>query len=304
MVNGVRGQLEAELRRLVQDAVADVRQKAHLQLAEIREAAQRHTDDLKRLSDAQLAELRTTLDATRNRAEADVEDARRVAQTQVDDVQRVMEERLGDLQAQVSEGQRRLAAADARTAEAERQVLETRRQVDNARVARSRDGDRIGRLARAVRSLGDADTLGDAFERLADAAAGEAQRVAVMVARGERLHGWTLRGFGDELPPARSLAIDPAEAASPPFAAGSDARTALSLPLVVGGTAVAVLYADAPAMTAGEREQWTDELDLLVRHASRVLEALMLQQAIGLLRPNSMARPSHDLEAGSRSDRS
>jgi hypothetical protein len=92
----------------------------------------------------------------------------------------------------------------------------------------------------------------------------------------------------------------------PPFAreAGGGARNALALPVVVAGAVVAVLYADATSGSPRETEQWPSMLDLLTRHASKVLEALTVQQAIGLSLQRPVARRSHDAVAGLSHDRS
>ena len=336
VLNSVRGQLEAELRKLVQDAVGDVRQQAQAQLGQIREAAQRHADELRLQSDTQIGELRAALETVRTRAEADVEDARRIAQAQVDDVQRVMEECVSDLKGQLAEAERRAGETQARVAEAERRAAEAEQQAAEAEQRAAKAEQRVTeaearaneaearateatrhlteaedgahetayRVAAAVRNLDDAVALGDVFDRLAEAASREAERVAVLVARGDQLHGWTLRGFGDAAPAPRTIVIDPADAAAPPFAADRTARDAVTIPVVVGGTAVAVLYADAPLADPAARQRWTAAVDVLARHASRVLEALTLQQAIGFSRPNSMARASHSEKAGPPYNRS
>lgn len=363
---GFRTPLESELRNFAQEllrasadersravaqatdaAVAEVRHKAHAQLAQIRDAAQKHADDLRRSADAQIAELKRALEAARNRAQADVEDARRVAQTQVDDVQRVMEERLASLQARLAEADRRVqsvtaemdevrkrSAADAEelvttqlaTAAAEHE----RRQAAAVAEARAQAGqlerDHTNRLVHAVRMLDDARSLGEVLEILAQGAARETERVAVLVVRGERLAGWSLVGFGDRAAAAHAIDLDlegaglpgrvirtgaaasrsamDAEGPSlPPFAQDGASRDALALPVVVGGTAVAVLYADGVAGDTRAVDRWPAVLDVLARHASRVLEAMTVQQAIGLSLPRPMARASHIAVAGLSHDR-
>jgi len=62
----------------------------------------------------------------------------------------------------------------------------------------------------------------------------------------------------------------------------------------VGGTAVAVLYADAPRLDMpSASSRWPAILDVLVRHTSRVLEAVTVQQAAGLPLPRLAARAAH-----------
>ena len=51
----------------------------------------------------------------------------------------------------------------------------------------------------------------------------------------------------------------------------------------VGGSVVAVLYADGPAADKSEEPYWPAFLDVLARHAGRVLEAITVRQAAGLM---------------------
>jgi hypothetical protein len=303
ILQGTRGSLETELRELVDElrrnaeiertravaqaaetAVSDVRQKAHAQLAQIREAAQKHTEEVRRMADRRIQELERALDAARSRAQAEVEDARRLAQTQVDDVQRVMDERIADLQQRVAEAERRLgdarqdAAARART--------------------REREQEHVVRLLDALRHLDEARSLGEVLERLAQGAAREAERVAVLVARDGRLRGWSAIGFGAALTDARSIDIEVAAVSAPPFAEGAGRRDAVAVPVVVGGTAVAVLYADAVAGETATADRWRALVEALARHAGRALEALTLQRALGLSSAAPVARASHQVVAG------
>ena len=365
-VTGARGQFETALRAVVQDmtraaaeertravaaaaeqAAAEVRQKAHNQLATLRDAAQKHHDELRRAADAQINELKRALDETRRRAQADVEDARRTAQAQVDDVQRTLEQRIGELQARLGDMDRRLAqttrdletARKAAAAEAEELVVaqlasaaaETDRRMADAvdqerHAARQRDQEQTTRLTHAVRMLDDARSLGEVLEVLTQCGAREAERVALLVAKGDRLTGWSLVGFGDRSPSPRAIdlspdtaglvglvlrtgspasrnAAEPDRVALPPFANDAGSRDALALPIIVGGATVAVLYADSLASDRRGSDRWAAILDVLSRHASKVLEALTVQQVVGLSLPRPMARASHDAVAGLRHDR-
>src|SRR5207237_1970613 len=85
----------------------------------------------------------------------------------------------------------------------------------------------------------------------------------------------------------------------PPFAANAGERHAMALPVRVGGEVVAVLYADAPRNEAPSSDaRWPAILEVLVRHASRVLEAMTVQQAAGLSLPRPVARGSHTTVPG------
>ena len=58
----------------------------------------------------------------------------------------------------------------------------------------------------------------------------------------------------------------------------------MAFPVHVGGEVVAVLYADVARNdeTPSSDARWPAILRILVRHASRVLEAMTVQQAAGL----------------------
>jgi len=185
---------------------------------------------------------------------------------------------------------------------------------------------RAARLLEAVRNLDEARGLSEVLERLVQCAGHEVERAAVLLVKGERLTGWRLAGFSPKMQPARSidLSVDeaglagavvktgvaasrPADAGDgpglPAFAVNSDggeeARYAMALPVRVGGEVVAVLYADAPRLDAPSSDsRWPAILEVLVRHASRVLEAMTVEQAAGLSLPRPMARGSHTAVPG------
>lgn len=343
---GVRSHLETDLRVFAQEllrattdernrtvsqateaAVAEVRQKAHAQLADIRDAAQRHSDELRRSSEAQISDLRRALADAGLKAQAEIEDARRIAQTQVDDVQRAMNQRVADLEHRLGESERRLKDTVREMDGVRRSSTAVEQALSSSRLA---DQERTLRLVTAMQRLDEARSLSEVLEELGEGAAREAERVAVLVARGEQLDGWSLMGFGDKAPAARAVSMHLAAAglagtvvrtgsaesrnaadkseggALPPFAhdTGGRARDAIALPVVVGGGVVAVLYADRTSGTPREAERWPSILDVLARHASKVLEALTVQQAIGLSLRRPVARGPHDAVAGLSHDRS
>jgi len=153
------------------------------------------------------------------------------------------------------------------------------------------------RLLEVIRKLDRASSLSDVLATLAEGAAAEAPRVAVLTLHGERVRGWRFLGFSPE--PARvDLALaeagvigravaageaafaEPAapghpEPAGPAFAALPADRSGLALPLVVGGATVAVLYADD--VTEAEQTRpasWPESVEILGRHAAVRLENL------------------------------
>ena len=173
------------------------------------------------------------------------------------------------------------------------------------------------RLVESIRSLDEAESLGHALLRLGEGARREADRVAVLVVKNRRLQGWAFLGFGGAVAAPGEVTLDPddrgllgevsrtgAPASShagefagrtalalPSFAGSGAGRHALALPVLVGGTVVAVLYADATRSDLPSAESgWPAMLEVLVRHASRVLEAMMVAQASGVSIPRPVAR--------------
>ena len=167
------------------------------------------------------------------------------------------------------------------------------------------------RLADAIRNLDEARGLSEVLERLVQSAAYEVDRAAMLLVKGDRLTGWRLAGFAPDGPSAKSIDLSIGDAglagavleshvsvsrlsdateepALPPFASDAGGGHAMALPVRVGGEVVAVLYADAARPVAPSSDaRWPAVLEVLVRHASRVLEAMTVQQAAGLSLPKS-----------------
>jgi uncharacterized coiled-coil DUF342 family protein len=168
---------------------------------------------------------------------------------------------------------------------------------------------RAARLADAIRSLDEARGLSEVLERLVQSAGYEVDRAAMLLVKGDRLTGWRLAGFAPDGPSAKSIDLSIGDAglagavleshvsvsrlsdatdgpALPSFAADAGGGHAMALPVRVGGEVVAVLYADAARPDAPSADaRWPAVLEVLVRHASRVLEAMTVQQAAGLSLP-------------------
>ncbi|HEY3157454.1 MAG TPA: hypothetical protein VGJ78_00725 [Vicinamibacterales bacterium] len=319
-----------ELRKALEDLRTQAQQQLdaarRIAQAEIEKA---HVEIDKARADAEKATAQARADAETARAEADIARGETLAvreQTKAETlaIREQTKEEVARAQAEI-ETNRKAAAAEAeevligRLAAAhtvgERKIAEAidRSHTDSHQMELSR----AARLADAIRNLDEARGLSEVLERLVQCAGHEVDRAAVLLVKGERLKGWRLTGFTPGGPPARSidLGIDeaglagavlksglpasrPSDAAEgpglPPFAASSGERHAMALPVRVGGEVVAVLYADAPR--AGEPSsdaRWPAILEVLVRHASRVLEAMTVQQAAGLSLPRPMAHGSH-----------
>ncbi len=358
-LTGARTHLESDLRALAQDIVraaaderakavaqaaeaasTDVRRHAQAQLAQLREGAQKHSDELRRAADIQITELKKVLDESQRSSaqrlakvqgdsQAEVDRVRRDAQLALTEAQRTLESRVAELRdeiervkmASVAEAEEavvaQLAAAASNTERRQAGAVEgAKTDAQQAALAHA------ARFADAIRSLDEARALGDVLETLAECAAREVDRAAVLLVKGDRLTGWRLAGFGPSAPAAKSIDLSLDEAglpgavvrtgivvsrpvvepgpsqarqpALPPFAQDAGARHALALPVTVGGVVVAVLYGDAPRLDRpSDSSRWPAMLDVLARHASRVLEAMTVQQASGLSLPRPVARGTH-----------
>jgi hypothetical protein len=59
----------------------------------------------------------------------------------------------------------------------------------------------------------------------------------------------------------------------------------------VGGSVIAVLYADAERADKPDDPEWLDTIDAMTRHAGRVLEAMTIRQAAAHWTPRRGVRP-------------
>ena len=156
--------------------------------------------------------------------------------------------------------------------------------------------DTLERLLGAVRRLDEANSLTAILDALAKGAAEETSRVAILLVDGDVLKPWSAHGFArghaPTVTPIGTAGVLTATVAlkqtsyvkpmiardltTPTFMQVPVGHTGLIVPLVVGGEVVAVLYAD----DVGQKEEhvdspiWTEEIDLLVRHAALRLENL------------------------------
>ncbi len=187
-----------------------------------------------------------------------------------------------------------LADSEARAADAIKEAVAAAR-------ARERESEMAGvtRLLESIRGLDGASSLSEVLDALALASAREAARAAVVVLRGERIHGWKLSGFGPRDMQPKSIDLALAEsgvigmaiggaravttrdtqsaAAGPGFEVLPADRMGLAVPVIVGGRVVAVIYADGVTLDGHERavpSGWPEVIEVLARHAGRCLEAL------------------------------
>ena len=190
-------------------------------------------------------------------------------------------------------------------AEAEARLRAESRQTTEAQAAERQAGlERAERLLASVRALDGAASLTEALDALTTAARGQAGRAAVFLVRDGELRGWAHAGFDASTPAARTLTFPLADAgllsravterrgvdtssglrAPAPLAFDSPDRAGLAAPLLVGGRAVAVLYADDAGETDAREvpSAWPEHVELLARHASRCLEALTARGAMNV----------------------
>jgi hypothetical protein len=181
----------------------------------------------------------------------------------------------------------------------------------------------VTRLLDSIRGLDGASSLSEVLDALGQAAGREAARAAVLVLRNERLLGWKLSGFGsrDTQPKtidlgmnecgviglavgtARTVTTRDSDTAAegPGFAHLPSDRMGLAVPVIVGGRVVAVVYADSVAQDGREHavpSGWPEVIEILARHAARVLEALTVQRAAASPTPRFWVPPANRPAAG------
>jgi len=163
--------------------------------------------------------------------------------------------------------------------------------------------DTVARILTAVRRLDEATSLRGILDALADGAAAEHLRVAVLlVDRGElrvyRHHGFQPADVPVHIAITSSVAISQAivkcqrmaigpvrtsDPSTPAFLRIGPGRSGLILPLVVDQSAVALVFVDGAADTP----KWGDVVDVLVRHGSARLESVTSQRTVEVLTASS-----------------
>jgi hypothetical protein len=158
------------------------------------------------------------------------------------------------------------ALADVR-AVAQAEVDEVRQSAELS-VAALRDS--AGRLSDCIQAIDEAPSLGAVLTVVAGCARLEAGRAAVILLKDGKLFAYPSRA---EVPPDQArLATSAAHKGIPVIE-----PEAAAFPIALGGHVVAVLSTAAPPSL-----QVQTALDLLARHAARVLEAMTVCQITGL----------------------
>ncbi len=186
--------------------------------------------------------------------------------------------------------------------------------VDIARAA-ARGGTRarqdlIAHVVGAIRRLDEASTLHGILEALADGAASETARAAVLVVDGQAVRSYRHHGFGTTDAPAdvplddspliagvvalRKTATIRAtpethDARPPAFMRVPAGRIGLLVPLVVNQQVVAIVYAEGADRQAGDTGEpvWTEQVEVVVRHASARLEGVTSLRTVEVLSGSS-----------------
>jgi hypothetical protein len=149
----------------------------------------------------------------------------------------------------------------------------------------------VERLSHATGRLDAASSLSQTLDALAASATPEANRVALLLVRGDILRVWSHSGFADgALDPSTDIHIEHAgviadavrtgsvqrvsgpSSGRPAFAGAATPGAFVAVPLAMNGQVIAVLCGDEPhAADGGDLVAWAFEV--LARHAARVLES-------------------------------
>ena len=288
------------------------------------EAAARELAAQRAALDAQVASLRDDYDArvaalgdeARDECEALETRLRAELTTAVDAVRHDADARVAEVEARAAEAAAAavpvpLAAAVAPSHEADSAEVLAHTRIVERELALAASA----RLLTAFERLDAAHSLRDTLDALVDSLASEVARVLVFVVRGDGLRGWRFAGvagapadavsvaFARTLagPLAPALARGAATEVQPSaLAAGvaalswvaplGEAAAGMAVPLVVDGQTVALVYCDD-----GQQDDrsvpapWPEMVQVLVRHASRCLEAHTARRAAGFPRPVAVA---------------
>jgi hypothetical protein len=274
---------EQRLREMLDAFAARVREDIDSRAQDLAAALARVVQDADL---AMRAEGERTLAGERQQLEVRVAEERAALAALKDDLHRSIAEERQRLEARLADEQAALAGL---RAEARRDQAAT-----------------LVRLLDAVRRLDAASSLSAILESLAQCTLAEASRVVIFVVNGDVLQSWGHFGFapgqGAFDVPVHAVAVltsalstqqsvvfrvadrddDPS---LPPFMRPPPGHVGLVVPLVVGDQVVAVLYADGVEHRAGPETDashatWTDEAELIARHARARLESVTSERTV------------------------
>lgn len=273
---------------------------------EARARAEQLGVDVKRL-ESELGAERQRAEAERQRAEAE----RQRAEAEHQQVQQLQE---GLQQANAALARVQQALEEERQARAADQLARARAEAvlaENANLPAKQEAERdselaiLERLADAMGRIDEARSLTDILTTLVEAAGAEAPRAALFIANGNRMQGFLARGFssdirlvqieGDRLfdeAIERCATVATGEdddISAPTFASLPNDRAALAVPVLIGGEAVAMLYADDGTLEDASEApaSWPEAVEILTSHAAvslahltatRTAEAMQLME--------------------------
>ena len=207
--------------------------------------------------------------------------------------------------------------ADAALADAERVLAEAVRQaqlqneqgraaalLESSQLAQQDFATRMQAVAHAVSAMDEANTLSEVLDALGTGLAALAPRSAVLVFQHDRARVWRRTGFADATDVGAELHLpDHADlkaildSGAPALVDAHDGtgdvlglaplapgRQGLAVPVAIGGTAAALVYADGGDDEGALAAGWTDAVEILARHAARCLETLTAMRAAGYAR--------------------
>lgn len=303
--DGALAALRAELER-EGDAKAE---KLRDELIQLHEAAMRTAEEeITRVHQAQLQELEAQ--AARDREHAESSSGSNLVHAAEAAGAAALTAALAKAEHDKHEADARISALelDLERTKADVTRAESGRQDAEAELGQSRAADRQQELAcsdrtlDAFRKLDAARSLVEVFAILADHAAREIGRAAVLLVNGSRLRGLDARGFAGANPFAIDVPIDPESVFGMAIGGGlpvststarlgpeGDAlaatlaapdRAGLAVPISIGGRVAAILYADdAGAEPPVVPSNWPEVAEILARHAGHCLELLTISHA-------------------------
>lgn len=309
--------VSVERDRAVLEATAGLKRHAEEEAAELREAARRQADEVRATAELQITALRNMLDDARLDAQHQIDTSRRslegeaaaaraAAASEVEEARRVAQARIEELERQTDD---RVHAVERDLAAARAELALVRSEAEAARSTHSNGAPSVvNDLASVLRSLDEARSLSGVLEQLAAAATRSTERCALFLVKDDRLQPWRAAGF-DSNPSDVSMAdaglmgaaiqdrrvVTRRQSDGPPlpaFAAAGHDRHGAAFPMTVAGVPVAVLYADV-SPGPGASSAWPASLEVVTRHAARVLETIAVQQATGVLTAAPLAGSSH-----------
>jgi hypothetical protein len=268
--------------QVVAQAVAAARRTAELELESERRRSQNDVEAARQKAkadaDAEIQQARTDVDAMRQQAKAALEGARQRAQAEIGGLRQRM--------------QTELAAAQQAAVAAAAKVPATPVAVPGVSAAA------FERVLAATRDIDGARTLSQALESLLTHAGATAGRSALFLINGDRLKAWKASGIPDvdvqtvessiggkdllaRAIQAGQVTRSSAALPAPPFARLPAEGAGVAVPLMIGGRAVAVLYADSAPNTP--RPGSVDTVELLVRHASAIVALRTAMRSLDML---------------------